>query len=238
MMHPPKRRRLDGSPAFQNKPFRSPLKRADIREAEPHGNLNERAEPERRLTSAPTSSIDTSGISPRRLSSSSSTLESTVVPAAANQDLRKEHSALSRQLAQLRQSLDTAKQALDIETSNQDVELRRLIAKWRAVAQEAAEELFVDAKERVQAMGGVHAWQRRNEQDARLWNDNGPEQPGGQCDDPARHSPLAGNDDLDVSNDLDEDEGEASFNMEMMLRQMNVDPRVIGYDEGLERWVE
>jgi hypothetical protein len=61
-------------------------------------------------------------------------------------DLWKEYAALGRQLTTLRQSLDTAQQALTIETSQQDTQVRSLIAKWKQVVRDAAEELFEDAK--------------------------------------------------------------------------------------------
>lgn len=75
--------------------------------------------------------------------------------------LQKQHSALQSRLFALRSELDTAQQALRIESSNKDKELEALIAKWRAVSQEAADELFASARERVLRMGGVAAWRER-----------------------------------------------------------------------------
>jgi hypothetical protein len=79
---------------------------------------------------------------------------------------------LSIRLTQLSQSLENAEQALQIEASYQGTELEKLIAKWRTVAQEAADELFVDAKDRIDSMGGVSAWRRRAEEDSRRWYDD------------------------------------------------------------------
>jgi Swi5-dependent recombination DNA repair protein 1 len=80
-----------------------------------------------------------------------------------------EHVTLSLELSQLRQSLDTVQQALQIEQSGQRDELKILIAKWRGVAQEAADELFADAKDKIDGMGGFAAWQQQSDDDSRRW---------------------------------------------------------------------
>ncbi|KAI5292602.1 hypothetical protein KEM52_006226 [Ascosphaera acerosa] len=72
--------------------------------------------------------------------------------------LQRQHSALLRSLAATRATLDQLQQALRIEKQGQDEQLRRLIVRWRGVAQRAAEEVFEGAKERVEKMGGVKAW--------------------------------------------------------------------------------
>ena len=61
--------------------------------------------------------------------------------------LHREYATLGRQLTSLRQSLDTAQQALKIRTGEQDAQTQALIAKWRSVVREAAEDLFDAAKE-------------------------------------------------------------------------------------------
>jgi hypothetical protein len=76
----------------------------------------------------------------------------------------------------LRQDLDTVEQALKIEQAGQDTELEALIAKWKTVSREAAEELFAGARDRVNRMGGVRAWKERirNSQKARnAWDSDG-----------------------------------------------------------------
>lgn len=80
-----------------------------------------------------------------------------------SKDLSRQYTVLSIRLTQLRKSLDIAEQALKIERSSEDVQLEHLIIKWRAVAQETADELFTDAKERVARMGGMAAWRREHE---------------------------------------------------------------------------
>ena len=70
----------------------------------------------------------------------------------------------------LRAELDNAKQALRIESSNNDVELETLIIKWRNVSQRAADEVFDGARERVNCMGGMAAWRERAKQDTSPWD--------------------------------------------------------------------
>jgi Swi5-dependent recombination DNA repair protein 1 len=88
--------------------------------------------------------------------------------------LQKQHSALVLQLSKLRQSLDTAQQALKIQSSNTDAELDTLIRKWQLVSREAAEELFAGAKDRVNRMGGVGAWREQNQKQTQAWDNEEP----------------------------------------------------------------
>lgn len=85
--------------------------------------------------------------------------------------LQKQHSALQRRLSALRSELDTAQQALRIESSAKDEELEALIKKWRAISQDAAEEVFAGARERVHRMGGVGAWRERMRRGREKWDD-------------------------------------------------------------------
>jgi SEL1 protein len=88
--------------------------------------------------------------------------------------LQKQHSALVLQLSKLRQALDTAQQALKIQSSNTDVELELVIGKWQRISREAAEELFASAKDRVNRMGGVGAWRERNQRQTQRWDEEEP----------------------------------------------------------------
>lgn len=72
-----------------------------------------------------------------------------------------QYTALSRQLTQMRQSLDTAQQALNILKNGQQVLMQTLIDKWKGVIRDAAEELFDDAKARVEQNGGLTRSTRR-----------------------------------------------------------------------------
>ncbi|EXJ61993.1 hypothetical protein A1O7_02425 [Cladophialophora yegresii CBS 114405] len=240
-MHPAKRRKLDQPQPFQNKPFRSPLR------AVSKAHLQQ--------TRGQSQDLGTSiGVIPQLtpllnntdcLNSSTDSHESIstlhvgsacVKPA----DLQKQCTALSIRLSQLRQSLEKADQALHIEESGQGTELKKLIVKWRAVAQEAADELFADARERIEGMGGVDAWRRQADQDSRHWNFDEKELL------PQKHKQLASDsasteDCLAIDeNRLSEPEGDDdnSFTMDTMLHQMNIDLQAIGFDKHLEKWMD
>lgn len=84
-------------------------------------------------------------------------------------DLQKQQRILQSRLAKLRTELDDTRQALRIESTSKDAELEALIVKWRLVSQEAADEVFAGAQERVTKMGGLVAWRERSKQDAARW---------------------------------------------------------------------
>jgi hypothetical protein len=84
-------------------------------------------------------------------------------------ELQKEQRALQSRLSALRSELDTVQQALRIESSSKDTELEALILKWKTVSQEAAEEVFEGARERVSRMGGLKAWRERMQSDSARW---------------------------------------------------------------------
>ena len=88
--------------------------------------------------------------------------------------LQRQHSALTLQLSKLRQAIDTAQQALKIQSSNTDAELEVLIRKWQLVSRRAAEELFAGARDRVNRMGGVRAWRERNRKQSQGWVEEEP----------------------------------------------------------------
>lgn len=88
-------------------------------------------------------------------------------PEIAN--LQKQQRETQSRLSNLRSELDTAQQALRIESSNREEELEALIAKWKKVSQDAAEEVFSGAQERISRMGGVKAWHERMRNDDARW---------------------------------------------------------------------
>lgn len=187
-MHPAKRRRLDESTSTLSKPFRSPL-RVDVKPQDRHINHNEQVAQTHTAnvtdheigTSLPSiTDLTTCKHQPSPPSNSSpirkpSNLLSSS-PRAPSKDaeylsLQKQHSALVVQLSKLRQSLDTAQQALKIESTNADLDLEVLISKWKLVSREAAEELFRGARDRVNRMGGVGAWRERNSKQQQVWEE-------------------------------------------------------------------
>ncbi|KIV82529.1 hypothetical protein PV11_04631 [Exophiala sideris] len=230
-MHPVKRRRLYQGTAFLNKPFRSPLHPTpsshEGQTSSPDAKLQEHADhdlPLPRVTT-PSDSVDT----PEKL------LRSVDSAKVDHKDVQKEHTALSLHLKKLSQSLDVAQQALQIEKSTQDVQLQALISKWKAVAQDAADKLFVGTKERIDQMGGVAAWRLRTQEDAHHWNSYE-----GEEDNPQYGGSDHGN--VPSRNAVNESEvkdaEESSFSLDMMLQEMNIDLQVIGYNKDQERWVD
>ncbi|KAJ9616364.1 hypothetical protein H2200_000082 [Cladophialophora chaetospira] len=236
-MHPPKRRKLDQPQLFNNKPFRSPLRTP----ANTQGNVvrsqtstSDNAA-KAQLSPSLSSKIPLSHSQESFDSASAAPLNSADVDVDA---LQKRQTALSIRLTQLHQSLECAEQALQIEASGQDAELKKLIIRWRAVAQEAADELFGDAKERVDSMGGVVAWRRQAEGDSQRWNDDLEKENMAHVDDSDAFRNDKNTEVNDALSNCEEEEEECSFTMEMMLHQMNVDLEAIGFDKQVERWVE
>lgn len=72
--------------------------------------------------------------------------------------LKKEHAILAQRLQQQRQDLTVLQQTLTIRSTNQEEKLNILIAKWRNVARDAADDLFESASARVKEMGGLESW--------------------------------------------------------------------------------
>ena len=109
----------------------------------------------------PQSDVNSSSSSPLRKRSS-------ITADPEISELQKKQRSLQSRLLALRSELDTASQALKIESSNKDAELEALIVKWRGVSQDAADEVFQGARERVARMGGVAGWKKaQNEQNQR-----------------------------------------------------------------------
>jgi hypothetical protein len=63
--------------------------------------------------------------------------------------LYKQYRSISREITQMRQSLDTAQQATHIVQNNQTAAIEALIDKWKTVVRDAADELYSQAKVRI-----------------------------------------------------------------------------------------
>jgi hypothetical protein len=121
-MHPVKRRKLDAPSSNLTKPFRSPLRRDHDRQHPPQSNTEDKESQTDTITSATNTT---------------------------NQGAQKEYTTLTRRLTALRQSVDTAQQALQIETDHQNMQVQALIQKWTSIVRGAAEELYDSVKEDV-----------------------------------------------------------------------------------------
>jgi len=190
--NPRKRRRLDAA-ATLSKPFKSPLRRPISTES----NLpTSTSGPATQNATQPASPVETNQIqekaattpkfSPvvRRQNPGSIDLTSPTRSSADAEllDLQKQQLSLQSRIAALRTDRDTIHQALRIESSNKDTELEALIVKWRRAGQDAAEEVFSNAQERVTRMGGMAAWKERSKRDAVRWDDEEPQAHNWKCD--------------------------------------------------------
>lgn len=150
------------------------------------------------------------------------------------------------QLSKLRQSLDTVRQALKIESSDQDAELEVLINKWKHASRDAAEEVFRGAKDRVNKMGGVGAWRERSQKKPDGWNDDEPVGDDELTKDQKeqreiqREEMQAEIDKYGLGKEPEklEEKDDESFTMDMMLKQLNIELDVVGYDKEAQRWVD
>ena len=128
------------------KPFRSPLKSSSA-----HAPAADQPEAGLRLHTADT------------LAPSASVSDDNTVDADVDADaLHKRYLDLSRQLTQLRQSLDTAQQAVNILQNDRETSVQSLIDRWKAVIRDAADDLYDDAKVRVERDGGLTRSRRRS----------------------------------------------------------------------------
>lgn len=189
-IHPPSKRRRLNAAAALSRPFKSPLlKPAPIENASQPSPCNpdtsgiakdEALSPEPLYaspditTSSPISPQATIKTRPPNRSALATPTQSPLGDPELLH-LQKQERALQSRLAVLREGLDVAKQALRIESSNRDAELERLIKKWRLASQEAADEVFAGAQERVAQMGGLAAWKERSKRDTFQWDYEGEE---------------------------------------------------------------
>jgi len=160
-MHPAKRRRLESTQITLNKPFRSPLRTTGTRTALSDGSdISIRG-----ATLSIKPALAPHHASPAKASNSSL--------ASLPDEGQNQNAVLARKLAKLRQSLDIAEQALQIVASCQDDQLEALTAKWKSVARDAADDLFVETKARIDDMGGLESWKRQVQNDKLLWAEDG-----------------------------------------------------------------
>ncbi|PVH74343.1 hypothetical protein DL98DRAFT_658825 [Cadophora sp. DSE1049] len=170
---------------------------------------------------------------------------------------------LEKQLREVKEELDTVEQARKIEADSQkrdpdgdiDGELVKLIEKWKGASRLAAEELFGKVRDRVNRMGGPRAWkemQKKQQENRNSWDQE--EQNNNDSDD-EENKDVEKRDiyaeygiDPETENEKSQrekgvgDTGELpgqedEFTMAMMLRTLNVDLDIIGYDREQQRWV-
>ncbi|KAI0998588.1 hypothetical protein K3495_g9609 [Podosphaera aphanis] len=172
---------------------------------------------------------------------------------------------LEKRLREVTNELETAEQAKKIETNSRsknpdgeiDEELRDLIFKWTMASRQAAEELFSKVRDRVNRMGGPRVWkemERKRLENFNSWdqeeeihhNENDPDD---SKDTEKRDIYAEYSIDPETENEKSQktsgfgDTGELpgeedDFTMAMMLRTMNIDLDIIGYDRYQHQWVD
>ncbi|RKF63796.1 Swi5-dependent recombination DNA repair protein 1 [Erysiphe neolycopersici] len=175
--------------------------------------------------------------------------------------LRIQHN-LEKQLRELNEQLDIAEQAKKIEEESSkkgfkdvDGELSELITKWTIASRQAAEELFSKVQDRVNRMGGPRAWkemEKRRLENFRRWDqedapkinhDNNEDMDNShEMRDIYAEYSIDPETDIERSqrlNGIEEIPGEEDdFTMAMMLKTMNIDLKVIGYDRYQQQWID
>lgn len=171
-----KRRRLDNAASTLSRPFKSPLPKSTQRKEPadpdtPNSATTHSESTEQRQTLTHPHKPAT----PKVPSNLSLDIKTTIPESDPEiRSLRRKQLTLQSQLTSLRNELDIAQQALRIESSSRDDELRALKLKWRGISQRAAEELFETAKDKIERMGGVTAWKESERQRVKrmlMWED-------------------------------------------------------------------
>ncbi|KAI6250623.1 Swi5-dependent recombination DNA repair protein 1 [Erysiphe necator] len=172
---------------------------------------------------------------------------------------------LEKQLKEVNEQLDIADQAKKIEQESAkkgyvevDGELSELITKWTLASRQAAEELFSKVQDRVNRMGGPRAWkemERRRLENFRQWdqddtqninssNDNKKEWMENSMERRDIYAEYSIDPETEIERSqrhesIEEFPGEEDdFTMAMMLKTMNIDLKVIGYDRFQQQWVD
>ena len=114
-----------------------------------------------------------------------------------------------------------------------------MIEIWRKASQSAAEEVYSGVRDRVNGMGGLQAWRQRekdkfggNAETAWGWDENERKRNDDECEDEADDH------EDEESKEEEEQEEEEGFTMDMMLKSLNIELGLIGYDKEAQRWKE
>ncbi|KAK4696203.1 Swi5-dependent recombination DNA repair protein 1, partial [Lecanoromycetidae sp. Uapishka_2] len=251
---PFKRRRLDKTSNALSKPFKSPFKTPLKAKPDTETNAATLSSPVKdgytAMSSALVSSPQESPSPPTAPRNRGKVHTSETTASAELLALQKTHTHLLNQFTAVRASLETSNQALKIELSDRDTELEALIVKWKVASRAAAEEVFAGARDKVNKMGGVGAMRDREKQKSDMawgWDE-----------------PKKSNEEEDVGNKEDEDgfrigeiEGEEQdereegakkadiigddddgYTIDMMLKTLNIELDLIGYDKDVQKWVD
>lgn len=158
--------------------------------------------------------------------------------------------SVALEIMQIRNDIQILTQAQALATSTKDDDLLVLVDKWRTASRTAAEELFGTTRDRVNRMGGVGAWKEREKESKerqRKWDQEEREaeierleeaKENGEVSEEAyeRYTEMA-EDKVEVEKETFKDSADDdSFTMFMMLKTLNIDPQLIGYNTEAQRW--
>ncbi|RDL42387.1 Uncharacterized protein BP5553_02366 [Venustampulla echinocandica] len=274
-----KRRRIEASQTLA-KPFRSPFKtpfkspvKAQDRISSPaQGDSTPLSNNPNPILSNKPPKLSVPSATPTRTPRTKKTLTSPISTAALNADpdiapLLRAQRELEKHLREVKEELDTAEQARNIELASRkndsdgeiDGELVELIEKWTSASRQAAEELFGKVRDRVNRMGGPRAWKEMQKKQQEFQGDwdqgeqtnNDPDNENENADKDVEKRDLYAEYDIDPETENEKsqrvkglgDTGERpgeedEFTMAMMLRTLNVDLDLIGYDREQQRWAD
>ncbi|KAF1914413.1 hypothetical protein BDU57DRAFT_588730 [Ampelomyces quisqualis] len=239
-----KRRRLNEAAKTLNKPFKSPF-RTPLRPG--FGSDPPSSDPpELHAPAAPTS------LAPLQppVSKPLATRPSFSTPSRTQPKRASTKPALTREIMQLRNEMQILSQAHTLATTTKDDDLVLLIDKWRTVSRTVAEELFATTRDKVNRMGGVGAWKAREKEskDRQLQWDKEERAAEREKMEEARENGEIGDEAYDRYAEMAEENGEEkeeetfkaadddSFTMDMMLKTLNIDLQLIGYNKEAQRW--
>ncbi|EOA91371.1 hypothetical protein ACJQWK_03570 [Exserohilum turcicum] len=158
--------------------------------------------------------------------------------------------SVAREIMQLRNEIQMLTQAQTLATSTKDDDLVALIDKWRTASRAAAEELFGVTRDRVNRMGGVGAWQEREKeakQRQMKWDQEEIEAERERMAEAKENGEISEEAydqyaEMEGEREKVEEEKETfknaddSFTMDMMLKTLNIDLQLIGYNKEAQRW--
>ena len=249
---PPKKRRKVHTTNPLTRPFKSPL-RTPLKPISQHeanattpASISDTLVAENHQTfptSTPTPTTLPTTPRPNRPLSSFSSSSSAKIGSHLDK-LQKHHTHLLNTLSSLRARLEITTQALEIEASNTDAELEGLIEKWTRTSREAAEEVFVVMKEKVDGMGGWRKWRSTTAEGRSGWDDSGCgkkpnyEDNGSDGEEEGKEQKRERRrEKAEVEQaEKDMEEEEDGFTMETMLQSLDIPLKTIGYDKELQRW--
>ncbi|RMZ67425.1 FAD dependent oxidoreductase [Pyrenophora seminiperda CCB06] len=159
--------------------------------------------------------------------------------------------SLTREMMQLRNEIQMLTQAQTLATSTKDDDLVVLVDKWRTASRAAAEELFGSTRDRVNRMGGVGAWKEREKESKERqlkWDQEEMEAEREKMEEAKENGEVSEETydryaDMDGEREKVEEEKETfkgadddSFTMDLMLKTLNIDLKLIGYSKEAQRW--